>query len=182
MKVSEEQIKDWKEQYGSVFMLPVDDKVAYLRAPKMLDFKRAFSALTDDGDIAFSEEMLNALWLDGDKEILNDDEYFSPARKTLKKLLEFDDAIILPLKNNTSQINIGEYSCLVRVITREDIRTAERKNPNQKPFVTQEKLFNAICIKKDKVFDDKNNPEIRFPLYKAIEDLQNKKIARLKKL
>mgnify|MGYP000113639213 CR=1 FL=1 len=31
-------------------------------------------------------------------------------------------------------------------------------------------------------FEDKNNPDFRFPLYQAIEKLQNQKIGRLKKL
>lgn len=178
-----ERIKEWKEKYGGVFEFQVDDKTCYLREPKMLDFKRAFSALQDDSEIAFGEEMLSALWLDGDIEVKTNDEYFLTARRDLTKLLKYDEAEIYEAENRQSKITIGDHSVNVRVITREDLKMAEKRNPSQKPFVTQEILFDMIKVDPvDEVFNDKNNPEIRFPLYTAIEKLQTKKVAQLKKL
>lgn len=182
MEISKDQIQEWKDKYGGVYKLPVDDKVAYLRVPEMTDFKRAFSAMNKGGDIAFGEEMLNSLMIGGDAEIKTDLEYFNPARKRLVEFFEYDDAEVTDQKGNKTQIQIGEAKCLVRMITREDLKTAERKNPAGKPFLTQEKLFDAICTEKDEAFNDKNNPAIRMPLYKAIEELQNKKVAWLEKL
>ena len=182
MEITQEQIQAWKEQHGGVFRLPVEDKVAYLREPQMTDFKRAFTAMNKGGDVAFGEEMLNALMIGGDNEIKTDLEYFTPARKRLVEFFEYDDADVTDAKNNKTQIKIGNSKCLLRIITRDDLKTAERKNPAGKPFITQEKLFEAICVEKDEAFSDKNNPAIRMPLYKAIEDLQNKKVAWLEKL
>jgi hypothetical protein len=181
-KVDQVQIDKWKADFGGVYQFPVGDKTAYLRAPKMLDFKRAFKAMLSDGDIAFGEEMLRALWLDGDKEILDNDEYFIPARKQLKDFFNYGDAEITKLPQGKSKITIGEHSCIVRFITRDDLQRAERQNPSNKTFVTQEKLFERICEKKDEAFKDKNDASIRFPLYQAIEELQNTKVAMLKKL
>lgn len=181
MKNTEKQIKEWKIQYGGVFQFEVEDKTAFLREPKMKDFKRAFSALQNESEIAFGEEMLAALWLDGDQEIRTNDDYFLTARKELAKLLRYDDAEITGDREST--IKIGEHSVKVRVITREDLKLAEKRNPGQKPFVNQEILFDLIKLEPvDDVFHDKDNPEIRFPLYGAIEKLQNRKIAQLKKL
>jgi len=177
-----EQIAAWKEQYGGVWEFPVDDKICYLRDPKMTDFKRAMTAMQRDGDIAFGEEMLSALFIDGDLEIRNNDDYFLPARKKLINFFEYDDAEITPLENRQTEITIGEESCILRVITRHDISTAEKKNPGSKPFVTQEKLFEIVCTKKTSGFDDKNKASVRFPLYKALEEIQNQKVATLKKL
>lgn len=177
-----EQIEQWKEKHGGVYNFPAEDKRAYLREPKMTDFKRAFSAMIKDGDVAFGEAMIATLWIDGDEEIKNDDEYFLPARKKMIDFFNYDDAVLTPLESKKTEITIGESKCVVRVITREDIRTAERKNPGNKPFVTAEKLFDLVCLDKDDAFTDRNNAEIRFPLYKAIEDLQNQKVVNLKKL
>ena len=183
MKVSEKQIQEWKDQYGVVYKLPVDDKVAYLRQPEMTDFKRAFSAMNKGGDIAFGEEMLNSLMIGGDNEVKTELEYFNAARKRLVDFFEYDDAEVSNIDGtNNTQIKIGNDKCAVRIITRDDLKTAERKNPGGKPFVNQEKLFEAICVEKDEAFSDKNNPAIRMPLYKAIEELQNKKVAWLEKL
>lgn len=182
MIATQEQIQEWKEKYGGVYELPIEDKSAYLKEPKMQDFKRAFTAMQKGGDIAFGEEMINALWIEGDEEIRDEDEYFLPARKELVDFFNYPDAVIGKVKNNGHDILIGDSKCTVRVITREDIRLAEKKNPANKPFQTAEHLFEMIVTSKDSAFDDKNNPEIRFPLYQAIEKLQNQKIGRLKKL
>ncbi len=182
-KANDKQIQEWKKQYGDVYALPVEDKIAYLRAPKMPDYKRAFVAMQKNGDVAFGEEMLNSLFIGGDTEIKTNDEYFTPARKRLIDFFEYDDAEFVTIDGtNNTQITIGEHKCIVRMITRNDLKTAERKNPSNKPFVTQEKLFDAVVVEKSDAFNDRNNAEIRFPLYKAIEELQNKKVAWLEKL
>ena len=178
---TQEQIQEWKDKYGGVYKLPVDDKVAYLREPKMQDFKRAFAVMQSDGDLAFGEELIKVLFIDGDEEIKTDDEYFLPARKKMVKFFTYEDAEI-EKKGSKFIITIGDAKCTVRIIGREDIKIAERKNPSGKAFVTQEKLFERICVEKDEAFNDKNNSAIRFPLYQAIEELQNKRVASLEKL
>ncbi len=180
-QISEQLINEWKEKHGGVYALPVEDKTAYLREPKMKDFKRAFTAMTNNGDLAFGEELINILFIGGDEEIKTNDEYFLPARKEMKDFFNFDEAEIEPEGNN-SIITIGEFTCKIRIITRNDIKLAEKKNPSGKAFVTQEKLFEAVCIEKHEAFNDRDNASVRFPLYQAIEKLQNKKIAMLKKL
>lgn len=181
-KIDDKQINEWKEKHGSVYELPVEDKVAYLREPKMKDFKRAFTAMQNNGDLAFGEEMINLLFIGGDEEIKTNDDYFLPARKEIKEFLSFDDAEITKEGKNNSIITIGGFSCKVRIITRNDLKLAEKKNPSAKPFVTQEKLFEAICLEKDEAFNDRDNASLRFPLYQAIEKLQNQKVAIIKKL
>lgn len=180
-KITEKQINDWKEQYGEVYELPVEDKTAYLRNPKMVDYKRAFTAMQKTGDLGFAEELLACIMIGGDEEIRTNDEYFMPARKVLTEVFNYDDAEIVTT-GNKSVITIGDFNCTVRVITRDDIKLAEKKNPSGKPFVTQEKLFEMVCLEMDEAFKDKNDASVRFPLYQAIENLQNKKIAILKKL
>lgn len=183
MNITAEQIQEWKAKYGGVWEFPVDDKTAYLRDPDMLDFKRAFNAMQTDGDVGFGEALLDALFIGGDEEVRKDDAYFIPARKKLISFFNYDDAELTPLPDsNQTKITIGDHSCIVRVITRQDLKTAERKNPSGKPFVTSEQLFDLVCIEKDEAFKDKRNAEIRFPLYKAIEELQNQKVASIKKL
>ncbi|QYS86308.1 hypothetical protein JJC03_15490 [Flavobacterium oreochromis] len=175
------QINELKEKHGDIYELPVEDKKAYLRTPKMTDYKRAFTALQNDGEIAFGEVLLNLLFVGGDEEIKTNDDYFFPARKELKEFFIYDDAQITKEGYN-SIITIGEAKCKIRVIGRDDIKIAEKKNPSNKAFVTQEKLFDMVCIEKDDAFNDTNDASIRMPLYQAIEKLQNKKVAILKKL
>ncbi len=53
----------------------------------MKDFKRAFTAMTNGGNLAFGEEMINVLFIGGDEEIKTNDDYFLPARKEMKDFL-----------------------------------------------------------------------------------------------
>lgn len=179
-KVTEKQLKEWEEKH-EVYELPIDDKICYLREPDMNDYKRAFAAMQKNGEIGFGEEMLLALWLGGDLEIRNDDAYFLPARKELLDFFNYTDPEIKDMGDGKSQIIIGEHTCIVRTITRTDIKIAEKKNPGNKAFVTQENLFNVICESKSEGFEDRRNAAVRFPLFQAIEKLQNKKVAILKK-
>jgi len=181
-KIDDKQINEWKEKYGSVYELPVEDKVAYLREPKMKDFKRAFTTMQNNGDLAFGEEMVNLLFIGGDEEIKTNDDYFFAARKEITSFLNFEEAEITKEGKNNSIITIDGASCKVRIITRNDLKIAEKKNPSSKPFVTQEKLFEMVCVEKDEAFNDRDNASVRFPLYQAIEKLQNQKIATIKKL
>jgi hypothetical protein len=177
-----QELVELKQKYKEVFVLPVDDKTGYLRKPEMIDYKRAFAAMQEGGDIAFGETMLNLLWIGGDSEITSDDEYFLPARKKLIKFFDYEDAEISKDENGNTIIVINGAICKVRKITRLDLSKAERENKVGKPLVTQEKLFNIICLEKDSAFDDRNNADMRMPLYQAIEELQNGKVASIKKL
>lgn len=179
-KATPAQLKEWKEKHGGGFILEVDDKVCYLRSPKMHDWKRAMSLLQEDGENALAESLLGSCWLGGDEEIKTNDSYFLSAKKKLVKLFEYPEAVV---KHNGDKvcISIGKNTCEVRQITRDDLNFAEARNPSNKPFVTDEKLFDEIKISADKAFDDKNNAAIRFPLYKALDQLQQQKMAVLKK-
>lgn len=180
-KTTEKQLVELELKYGPLYELPVDDKIAYLREPKMADYKQAFSAMSEDGDIAFGEVMLRVLMVAGDNDIKTNDDYFLPARKKLMKFFNYDDAEINKLENGKSEIVIGEHKCIVRKITRADLKLAEKRNPSNKPFVTQEKLFDIICLEKDEAFNNRTNAQIRFPLFQAIEQIQITKVATLKK-
>lgn len=180
-KLTEKQLVELEVTHGDLFELPVGDKIAYLREPKMADYKIAFSAMQKDGDIAFGESLLQVLFVAGDNEIKTNDDYFLSARKTLMDFFNYDDATINNLADGTSEIVIGEAKCKVRKITREDLKLSEKRNPSSKPFVTQEKLFEIICLEKDEAFNNRSNAQIRFPLFQAIEQLQLVKVATLKK-
>ncbi|WP_345206091.1 hypothetical protein [Chryseobacterium ginsengisoli] len=182
MTVTQDQINEWKEKFGGVWELPIEDKTGYLKDPNMNDFKRAVTAMQKETEIAFGEEMLSALWIGGDTEIKTNDDYFLPAKKTLLDFFKYPDAVTNDLENRQTEILIGDERCVVRVITREDLRMCEKKNPQSKPFLSQEYLFDMVVTEKTEGFNNKNNPEIRFPLYQELEKLQNKKIGQLKKL
>lgn len=98
-KFTDEQLKEWKEKHGDrLFKIKVEDKLAVVRKPgrKDLSFATAGSSQGRDA-LKFAEILLKQCWIDGDKEIMEDDDYFLGAVPTLEALAENKKAEIKKL-------------------------------------------------------------------------------------
>ena len=93
MDVTKEQIKQWKAKYKEVFVLRVDDKVAYLRTPDRATLSYASTLATKD-PMKFNEAILTNCWLGGDEEIKTDDALFLSASSKLGELIQIKEAIL----------------------------------------------------------------------------------------
>ena len=93
MDVTKEQIKQWKAKYKEVFVLRVDDKVAYLRTPDRATLSYASTLATKD-PMKFNEAILTNCWLRGDEEIKTDDALFLSASSKLGELIQIKEATL----------------------------------------------------------------------------------------
>ena len=93
MDVTKEQIKQWKAKYKEVFVLRVDDKVAYLRTPDRATLSYASTLATKD-PMKFNEAILTNCWLGGDDEIKTDDALFLSASSKLGELIQIKEATL----------------------------------------------------------------------------------------
>lgn len=97
---TKEQLEGWKRKYGenNIFEVTVEDKKAVLRKPtrKDLSFATAGSGQGTDA-MKFSEVLMRQCWVDGDREILEDDDYFLGAVPVLQALAEVKKAEIKKL-------------------------------------------------------------------------------------
>ncbi|MBQ8270907.1 MAG: hypothetical protein IJZ22_06875 [Bacteroidaceae bacterium] len=94
MKVTKEQIKEWKAKYGDLFEVTVEGKTGILRKPNRKDLSYA-SVVKDP--IKMSETLLNRLWLSGDEEIKTDDELFMATVNVMEDVLKVKEAEIKKL-------------------------------------------------------------------------------------
>ncbi|MFC2504544.1 MAG: hypothetical protein ACFNVP_00160 [Capnocytophaga ochracea] len=93
MDVTKEQIKQWKAKYKEVFVLRVDNKVAYLRTPDRATLSYASTLATKD-PMKFNEAILTNCWLGGDEEIKTDDALFLSASSKLGELIQIKEATL----------------------------------------------------------------------------------------
>ena len=93
MDVTNEQIKQWKAKYKEVFVLRVDNKVAYLRTPDRATLSYASTLATKD-PMKFNEAILTNCWLGGDEEIKTDDALFLSASSKLGELIQIKEATL----------------------------------------------------------------------------------------
>jgi len=81
-----------KKQYAprKLNVIKVEDKIALLRPVGAAEVS-TFSMMTVNPEMGLdkaSEYLLNELWLDGDMDILNDEEYFISAMLQLQNVVE----------------------------------------------------------------------------------------------
>lgn len=85
-----------RKKYPDVWSLRTGDKVAYLKKPTRKDISMA-RTLAAGEEIAYYELLMDAVWIEGDKEIRDDDDYFFNAYPQLGHMIETK---IVELKKN----------------------------------------------------------------------------------
>ncbi|MCC4211351.1 hypothetical protein [Leeuwenhoekiella parthenopeia] len=89
-KATDEQIKAWKEQYGTVFYItaPNANKAAYLRSPS----RKTMSFVGQIKDpMKFNEALLKNCWIEGDQEMQTNDSIFMGLSDKLAMVLDFEE-------------------------------------------------------------------------------------------
>lgn len=91
MDFKKEQIEAWKAKHGELYQISVDGKSCLLRRPTRKDISYA-SVVRDP--MQLSETMLKQLWLDGDKEILEQDDLFLAVVAKMEEVMKIKEAEI----------------------------------------------------------------------------------------
>lgn len=92
---TKERIEELKIQHGEIFMISVEDKAAIFKAPNRKTLSYANNAKQDI--VKFNETILNACYVEGDRELLDNDKYFLAAGAKAIELIEIKEAEIVKL-------------------------------------------------------------------------------------
>lgn len=95
-EVTQEQINEWKGKFGSVYVVEVEDKKAYLKAPGRNELSYAGTVGGKD-PMKFNELILNACWIEGDEEIKTVERLFLGVISQLDQIIETAEATIKKL-------------------------------------------------------------------------------------
>jgi hypothetical protein len=93
-RYGDEQVKNWSNENKGLWYLPVindDDtieKMAIMRPINRHILSHASTKIEDEGLYVFLEACMRECWVEGDTEILEDDEYFIPAAMKFNKIME----------------------------------------------------------------------------------------------
>lgn len=94
--VSPEQIAEWKEKYGNVYVAEVDEKRAYLKQPTRKALGAA-AVIGKSDPMRYNEVLLDNCWLGGDEEIKTNDALFLGVCGQLTELIEVKEATLKKL-------------------------------------------------------------------------------------
>lgn len=97
MKATKQQIEDWKQKHGSVFLIEVEDKAAYIKVPGRKELSAA-TQMSNGGDpFEFNKVILDTCWLDGDEAIKTEDRLFLGVCAELDQIIEKAEARVKKL-------------------------------------------------------------------------------------
>lgn len=94
MEFKQEQIDAWKKQHGDIYLITVEDKSCVLRKPTRQELSFV-SGITDP--MQFTETLLKQLWLGGDEDMQERDEYFLAISSKLDTVLKLKEAEVKKL-------------------------------------------------------------------------------------
>ena len=94
MEYTKEQAAEWKKKHGDVFEISVDGKSCILRKPNRKDL--SFVSVIKD-PIRMSETLLKQLWVDGDKEIQENDDLFLAVIPKMEEVIKVKESQIKKL-------------------------------------------------------------------------------------
>lgn len=97
---TESQLKAWKKKYGEkhVFEIVVEDKKCLLHKPTRQDLSYATAGSNQGKDSAkFVELLAKQCWIDGNREIIDDDDYFLSLAPVMEAMVETKKAEIKKL-------------------------------------------------------------------------------------
>lgn len=94
MEFKKEQIDAWKKEHGDIYLITVEDKSCVLRKPTRQELSFV-SGITDP--MQFTETLLKHLWLGGDEDMQERDEYFLAISSKLDTVLKLKEAEVKKL-------------------------------------------------------------------------------------
>ena len=94
MNFTEDQIAEWKKKHGIIYQIDVEDKSCILRKPNRKDLSYV-SVQTDP--MKLNESLMKQLWVAGDPEIQDDDNYFLAAVQKMEDVIKTAQARIKKL-------------------------------------------------------------------------------------
>jgi hypothetical protein len=85
-KPTPEQIADLKAKHGDLFLITVEDKAAIFKRPTRKALSYAAKAGEKD-PLAFNEVIMRDTFIEGDKELMEDDGYFLGAANQIAEIV-----------------------------------------------------------------------------------------------
>lgn len=175
------QIEEWKKKYSSAHQLTSEGKECVIFSPfdDIRVLKQAFSALMGNDKIAFVDAILNNCFLWGDESVKTDDLIKADLYDQINELVEIPE-YTLTKEGSDYIVTVSGKSCKIKAASREDMKWAEKRNKQQKPFDTS--IFLVDRLAGEGVEEFKKDGRLYFALLMAVQDCKAKKEVSLKKL
>lgn len=95
------KLDEWRKKFGHIWFLPVQDntgeieKLAVMKPIDRTILSYCADKMTEDGLYGYLEACMREVWLDGDNEIVDEEEYFIPCSDVFQRITQGKKAAFL---------------------------------------------------------------------------------------
>ena len=169
--VTADQVQQWKDKYGILKIIEYGELLAYFRKPDMRIWRFAIKAV-EKSSAEFKKSLALNCFLGGSRQLL-ESPYLEDVTDLIDEFIEMPVAEI-ERDGNAYLVKVAGKSCRLKPINIEMQALAERNNPDDVPFKTQQNLLQMLWIEGDEDLRDEKNADCHMPLLKIVKDLREK--------
>lgn len=170
-------IAELKEKHGELKEITIDGKTAYFRKPDLRIWRFALKVI-DKSQTEFKKSMAINCFVAGDAR-LKESPYLEDIADIISDFVEYPDAEV-ERNGNAYKVTVLDKSARFRPVTIETQTMAERNNPDDLPFKTQQNLLEMLWLDGDEELRDTKQLDYHMPVLRVIKDLREKHIVSIK--
>ncbi len=181
MSIQKAQIEEWKEKHGTVYQLESGGKVGFIFDPstKLSVMKMVVSSFMKGRRSTATESILNNCWLGGDEELKKEEVYRNALDEQIDELIDIPEYEIENKKDHALIIVKGR-SLKVKYASRGDLKYAEQRNKQNKPFDENVYLLDRISL--EDLAEIKQDTQLYLGYLIAVKEVKEQKYVTVKKL
>ena len=170
-------VDELKDKFGTIKEITCGKLTAYFRKPDLKIWRFALKAI-EKSQTEFKKSLAVNCFVAGDKELIAS-PYIEDVADSISEFVSYEDAEV-EKDGNAYLVKVQDKSARFRPITIEMQTQAERNNPDDIAFKTQQNLLDAMWLDGDEELRDQKNLDYHMPVLRVLKDLREKHILSIK--
>ena len=170
-------IEELKQKYGSIKVVESGSLVGYFRKPDLKIWKYAVRAI-EKSQADFKRALCTNCFIEGSRELL-ESPYLEDLSDIINEFVEYSEAEVVK-EGACFTVKVLDKQARFKPMTIEMQSLAERQNPNDTPFLTQQNLLSMMWIDGDEDMRDQNKLDYYMPVLRVLKDLREKHVLTVK--
>lgn len=170
-------IAELKEKHGELKEITINGMTAFFRKPDMKIWRFALKVI-DKSQTEFKKVMAINCFVSGDAR-LKESPYIEDIAEVINEFVDYAEAEIVK-EGNGYRVTVLDKSAKLRPVTIELQTNAERNNPDNIPFKTQQNLLDMLWLEGDVELKDPILLDYHMPVLRTVKDLREKHIVSVK--
>ena len=170
-------IEELKAKYGELKIICIGNLTAYFRKPDIKIWRFALKAI-EKSQTEFKRVMAVNCFVGGDEE-LKQSPYIEDIAEEIDAFIDYPEAEVVK-DGNAYLVTVLDKSCRLRPVSIEITTQAERNNPEDLPFKTQQNMLEAMWLDGDEELKNASNLNYHMPVLRVLKNLREKHLVSIK--